>query len=165
MNRRKLLLSILTLALLGGLSAWSFNASATTGRDRSITTSAGAHSKTTGAKSPDSSKSSKTSAPTTLPAPTTTVARNPTAYGLALFGDWMRRDRTGANKIATPAVVHKLFSQIWHAADGWTAQGCSVAAGSTSCAWSHPHRRLVLQVRNATGSLPLLVVGIQSSSH
>lgn len=100
---------------------------------------------------------------TSAPAPTTTIVANPEAYAAALFHDWTVRDRDAANAIATPEAVAYLFARIWHAADGWAFERCQSAAGTTSCTWVRPKRHMVMQVHNATDSLPVLVVSVLTS--
>ena len=108
--------------------------------------------------------STKKPTPTTAPAPTTTVAPNPAAYSTALFGFWKQRDRDGADTIATVGVVKLLFSQRWHAIDGWVTQPCRSALGSTYCVWARPGRKYVFQVRNPAGGRPPQVIGLQRTN-
>ncbi len=98
-----------------------------------------------------------------MAAPVTTVAANPHAYVLALFHTWQVRDRHSANTLATPVVVQSLFSQFWHASDGWADKGCQAGAGWSLCTFTKPKRRYVFQVRTATAALPILVVGLQKT--
>jgi hypothetical protein len=74
---------------------------------------------------------------------------------------WTKRDRESAGRIATTAVVTALFRYVWHESGGWTARGCQRAAGSTTCTFARPRRHLVMQVRDATGVVPLQVVSLQ----
>jgi hypothetical protein len=156
MKRFRLPLVLVVAALLIGAAAWTRFDSSDSPSPRATETTTG----TLGTKVPT------TPAPrasTTVPAPTTTIAADPKAYADALYGYWQRRDRESANKIATDEVVSYLFSRVWRPGDGWTARGCRDAAGSTYCTWIRPKRQLVMQVRNATGALPVLVVAATTS--
>jgi hypothetical protein len=163
MNRRKALQVVLTIVALGALGAWSYSSAPAS------SALAGASSSTTPGKSsttaaPHKKKKNghnKTSTSTVPSGPTTTVAPNPAAYSTALFGDWKGGDRDSAGKVATAAVVKELFLRPWHSADAWVVTGCQGTAGSTYCTWTSPRRRFVMQVRNATGGLPVLIVGMQ----
>jgi hypothetical protein len=105
---------------------------------------------------------STTAATTTVPAPTTTVAANPKAYADALFGYWTRRDHANAVKVASAAVVKRLFlARPWLPSDGWASQGCQTTAGTFTCTWSSPARRFVFQVQSASTGIPLRVVSLR----
>jgi hypothetical protein len=103
-----------------------------------------------------------TAATTTVPSPTTTVAANPQAYADALFRYWTRRDHANAVKVASPAVVQRLFlARAWLATDGWVSRGCQPAPGTLSCTWASPARTFVFQVQSAGAGTPLQVVSLR----
>lgn len=164
MNRRRILAALVAVALVA-LAAWTYSSGsvdvvgAVAGPAPATTQPSSGGPLTTVAR-----PSTKKPTPTTAPAPTTTVAPNPAAYSAALFGFWKQRDRDGANTIATAAVVQLLFSQRWHAADGWVTQPCRSALGSTYCVWARPGRKYVFQVRNPSGGRPPQVIGLQKTN-
>jgi hypothetical protein len=156
MNRSRMLLALGTLALIG-LAVWTYSS----GSVDNVGSAAGVTATTAGSGSPSTKSptpTKKQSPSTTAPAPTTTVAPNPQAYATALFRYWEERDRAAAGKVATSAVVAQMFAHVWHKDDGWNAQGCRDAAGSTVCTWGKSRRHFVLKVRNPTGTLLPLVV-------
>jgi hypothetical protein len=159
MNRRKILLVLVTVVVLAGLGVWTYASGSSTPHR------AGASSTRTTTPGTSATNRKTKSTGTTVPGPTTTVAHNPEAYATALFADWTRRDRASANQLAASAIVKKLFSQSWHSADGWVAHGCTDSAGTTSCTWvrpsGHRFRHLVMQVRDATDGQRILVVSMQ----
>ena len=174
MNDQRLPATLVTLVICGlvALGAWTYSSGSASVAGSPVTVAPpptaklGTGKPGTGKKPPRVTAPTRTSeAPsTTRAAPVTTVAANPHAYMLALVHDWQHRDRVAANKIAAPAVVNVLFSQVWRASDGWSDKGCQGAAGSSFCTYSRPKRRLVFQVRNATGGLPTFVVALQKLS-
>jgi hypothetical protein len=163
MNRRKIVEVVLTIAVLGAVGAWSYSSGS------SSPSSAVSFSTSTnpdpGIGPPPSAKlpaGATTSVATTVPAPTTTVVANPQAYANALFGYWTRRDHASATKVASLAVVRRLFSaRPWVQSDGWVGQGCKSTAGSLYCTWVSPARHFVFQVQSAAGGLPLQVISLR----
>jgi hypothetical protein len=156
---------LLTVALLLGLVAWVYVTSPSTSAAADISTgsqvSPGSDQTTAPPRvKPKTVKPTKPTTPTTVAAP---VVQTPQGYANALFGDWTRRDRIAAARVASAAVVTTLFRSFWHATNGWVSQGCTGAAGSTVCTWARTGRHLVMQVRNATAALPLLVVSARVS--
>lgn len=161
MDRSRTLLALVACALFG-LAAWTYSSGSV------ATGSAAGGSPVTAAtlpstSAPPTSNQSPTTqvAPTTVAAPTTTIVADPKAYADALFRYWLGRDRDSADKVAVPAVVKKLWARHPFAGEKFVAQGCQGAAGSTFCTWVSSHRRFVMQVRNTTGGLPVLVIALQ----
>jgi hypothetical protein len=99
--------------------------------------------------------------PTTLGGPTTTVVANPESYATALFRYWENRDRISAGAVAAATVVTQLFHRRPFKAEVFTAKGCVAGPASTLCTWTSARRRFVMHVRNATGTLPVLVMAVQ----
>ena len=163
MDRSRTVLVLVVIGLLS-LAAWTYSSG-------SISTNGAAGGPVTSATSPTTSAPGKTSGstttqaatPTTAAAPTTTIVADPKAYAYALFRYWIGRDRDAADKVAVPAVVKQLWIRHVNAGEKFAAQGCQGAAGSTFCTWLSSRRRFVMQVRNATGGLPVLVVALQVS--
>ena len=163
MNRRKVVEVVLTVAVLGAVGSWAYSSGSSTSSARSFPTTSTPDPRVLTAPSTKLGPGGPTTvAATTVPAPTTTVAPNPRAYATALFGYWMRRDRASAFKIASTAVVKKLFlARPWLPSDGWVGQGCQNTAGSLSCTWASPARHFVFQVQSAAAGVPLQVVSLR----
>jgi hypothetical protein len=68
-----------------------------------------------------------------------------------VYQAWTASSRGSAGEEATPAAVDQLFARTWHASDGWSLQGCGVAAGSFICTWQRPGEQLILHGNDNTG--------------
>ena len=69
-----------------------------------------------------------------------------------VFQAWTKNDRVSAGYEATPDAVNALFARTWHAADGWSFNGCEGAAGSFFCTWSRLGEQLILGGNDNTGA-------------
>lgn len=69
-----------------------------------------------------------------------------------VFQAWTHDDRASASEEATPRAVNALFARTWHAADGWSFDGCEGAAGSFLCTWRRAGEQLILEGNDNTGA-------------
>ena len=119
---------------------------------------------------------------TTTVAPTTTTAiaatcpqtqlpnitqNDPQSYAQYFFATWNNNDKQSAENVANQQAISQMFSapcQAIAGANPYAFQMCDPAAGSTYCTWKTSiGAQIVVQVRNATGGLPVQVVGVQRS--
>jgi flagellar basal body-associated protein FliL len=113
----------------------------------------------------DSDSGSGTSNTTSASAAPTT----PEGYAQALYAAWKAGDRSAAAQVASPEAVNQIFQFAYEPIqtnagpqDPYQFRGCEGAAGSTFCTWAgQDTAQIVEQVRNDTGGLPILVVGVQ----
>jgi hypothetical protein len=97
------------------------------------------------------------------------VPSTPEGYAQALYAAWKAGDRNAAGKVASPDAVNQIFQFAYQpiptnagAQDPYQFRGCEGAAGSTSCTWAgQGNAQIIETVRNDTGGLPILVVGVQ----
>jgi len=102
---------------------------------------------------------------------TTAVLPNtPEGYADALYSAWKANDRTAAGRVASREAVDEIFAVAYQPIqtnsgpqDPYTkVQPCEGAAGSAICTWkAQDGATISMQVRNTTGGLPILVVGVQ----
>ncbi len=121
-----------------------------------------------------SSSSATTTAVTTTTAgsTSTTVALptlgGPETYARYLFAAWQNNDRTSAAKAASSDAVAQMFAQAYQPGTGganpWGGPTCGAAAGSEFCTWkTSAGAQIQIQVRTATGGLPIQVIAVQRS--
>jgi hypothetical protein len=128
--------------------------------------------KPTVAPTTEASPTTTPAAPTTAgpPASPTTAAPVPTdpaTLAQALFARWKAGDKDGAERLAEPDAVDTLFAQTFPTVpapggpeDAYVFKNCSGAAGSTICVFDAKNSELQMEVRNATGGLPVTVIGV-----
>jgi hypothetical protein len=93
-----------------------------------------------------------TTTTTTAPAePTTTAATTPTTTATTATTTVV------STTAAVPSTTVTANPQAY-------ATALFRSAGSTFCTWARPKRQMVMQVHNATGGLPILVVALQKHS-
>jgi hypothetical protein len=166
MNRRRIVVVAVVLSL-AWLAVWTYSSgSDATATGASATADGGASASPTShvpKQHPQKQGQGKQQkgVPTTLGGPTTTVVANPQSYATALFRYWETRDRTSAANVAAATVVTQLFHRRPFKAEVFTAKGCVAGPTSTLCTWTSARRRFVLHVRNATGTLPVLVMAVE----
>ena len=168
MNPKRPPATLVTLVVCGlvTLGAWTYSSGSSSDAGSPVSVTRPTRVRSGTGKRPhrnSSSRATSDAASTTIAAPLTTVAANPHAYALELFRTWQVRDRHAANMVATPEVVRSLFSQFWHAYDGWADKGCQAGSGWSLCTFTRPKRRYVFEVRAATAALPILVIGLQKT--
>lgn len=108
-------------------------------------------------------------ATTTTTSTTAPPLDSPEGYAKALYAAWQQNDRTAASEVASPEAVEQIFAFPYEPlqtndgpTDPYTYRGCGGAAGSDICTWQgQDGAQIVITVRNATGGLPILVVGVQ----
>jgi hypothetical protein len=100
---------------------------------------------------------------------TTTAPTTPEGYAQAMYAVWKANDRAAAGRVGSPDAVNQMFAVAYQPVpsasgpvDPYTAKGCGAAAGSIYCTWTTgTGAQIVIQVRNLTGGLPILVTGVQ----
>jgi hypothetical protein len=129
-----------------------------------------------GSASSTSTSESTTLAPTITVAPTTTkpptsttaalpvITNDPQSYAKFLFAAWQNGDQQAATMVASSDAVSQMFSQAYQPSNPYTFGSCDPAAGSVYCTWtSASGPKITMTVRNITGGLPILVVGVMRS--
>jgi hypothetical protein len=129
-----------------------------------------------GSASSTSTSESTTLAPTTTVAPTTSkpptsttatlpvITNDPQSYAKFLFAAWQNGNQQAATMVASSDAVSQMFSQAYQPSNPYTFNDCNAAAGSVYCTWNGQNGgTITMTVRNLTGGLPILVVGVMRS--
>jgi hypothetical protein len=102
---------------------------------------------------------------TTLPATTTSTAPPTTTPGITpevcaqqLFDAWAAGNQSAAPSCASATAVQQLFAESY--APPYQGPNCQGAAGSVFCTWTGGGAAIVMEVRNATGGLPVEVISV-----
>lgn len=85
---------------------------------------------------------------------------DPQSYAVALFNAWAAGDQASAASVADQTAIDSLFASPSSEASAYSFSGCQGAAGSIYCTWTRPGGQIAMQVRDATGGLPVQVIGV-----
>ncbi len=102
---------------------------------------------------------------TTLPATTTSTTPPTSAPGITpeacaqqLFDAWAAGNQSAAPSCASATAVQQLFAESY--APPYQGPNCQGPAGSVFCTWTGGGGAIVMEVRNATGGLPVEVISV-----
>jgi hypothetical protein len=155
-NARRVSIALVLIAL-AWLGVWAYTSdSAATSSSGTVATVAPPASTP---KQQGQTHRDKGSSTTTL-APPPNLPRTAQAYATAFIDAWVRNDRTGALRVSTSRVVTHLFAQRPSPNERLAPQGCKPAGAFMRCTWSAGANKVVVRVRNASGSDAIRVVGV-----